>query len=211
MALNTIDQLVSDLQPVRQIRPQQAWALAVGATIVAVAAVAGLFGLRDDVMAGHPAGMVLVRSGMLLVLGCAALTALAAAARPGVGQASQGWRWALGAAAIFPAATLVMSLAERAWPMAELTSSSGPSCLIIGGGSGAVIAALLTAWLRRGAPVALNRAGWLVGLAAGAFGTFAYSLHCPSETVQYIGIWYTAAIGLCAAAARLVVPSLLRW
>ena len=74
-----------------------------------------------------------------------------------------------------------------------------------------LIGAALTGWLRRGAPVALARTGWLVGLAAGAFGTFAYSLHCPSLTVEYIGVWYTAAVGLCALIGRLVVPGLVRW
>jgi len=207
----TIDDLVGDLAPVRRIRPVQIWLLALAGTAAAVVAVWYLFGLRGDVLAGEPKGLVLLRGGTLLLLGVSAVAALAAAARPGVGHASHGWRWVLAAAALFPLVTVVLSLAQGAMPMAELTSPSGPWCLGIGGGSGLAIGAVLTTWLRRGAPVSLTRAGWLVGLAAGAFGTFAYSLHCPSETVQYIGIWYTAAVGLCAALARMVVPPLLRW
>jgi hypothetical protein len=211
MTIRTIDELVGDLTPVRRISPGQAWTLVLGLTAMVAAAVATLFGLRGDVLAGHPAGLVLLRSGMLLLLGSAALAALIAAARPGVGQTSHGWRWALGAALLFPLATLVLTLSERSLPLVELSAPSGLWCLAIGGGSGLAIGAALTAWLRRGAPVALVRAGWLTGLAAGAFGTFAYSLHCPSETVQYVGIWYTAAIGLCALAGRIAVPPLLRW
>lgn len=211
MSMQTIDDLVMDLAPVRPVRPAQIWALAFITTGLAILAVALFAGLRPDVAGGRPAGLVLLRSGMLLLLGMAALAALAAAARPGVGQASTGWRWALGAAALFPAATVILSLLDRAWPMAVLNASSGPWCLGISGASGLMIGTAITLWLRRGAPVALDRAGWLVGLCAGSFGTLAYSLHCPSETVQYIGIWYTAAIGLCAVAARLVVPRLLRW
>lgn len=207
----TIDDLVSDLAPVRRIRPIQIWLRALTGTAVAVAAVWFLFGLRADVLAGEPDGIVLLRGGTLLLLGGSAIAALAAAARPGVGHASDGWRWVLAAAALFPLVTIILTVAERALPMAVLTASSGPWCLGIGGGSGLVIGTVLTAWLRQGAPVSLERAGWLVGLAAGSFGTFAYSLHCPSSTVQYIGIWYTAAIGLCAVIARLVVPRLLRW
>lgn len=207
----TIDDLVSDLAPVRRIRPTQIWLLALVGTAVAVIAVWFLFGLRTDVMAGNPSGLVLLRGGTLLLLGGSAVAALAAAARPGVGHASHGWRWVLAAAALFPLATIVLSLVEGALPMDELMSPFAPSCLGIGGGSGLVIGAVLAAWLRRGAPVNIPRASWLTGIAAGAFGTFAYSLHCPSETVQYIGIWYTAAIGLCAVIARLVVPRLLRW
>jgi hypothetical protein len=211
MAMNPIDNLVEQLTPVRRLRPAAAWALVLGATALATAAIAARFGLRSDVMAGHPAGLVLLRGGVLLLLGSSALAALVAAARPGVGQTSHGWRWALGAALLYPLATLILSLAEGAMPQDELASASGPWCLMLGGGSGLAIGAALTLWLRQGATVALNRAGWLVGLAAGAFGTFAYSLHCPSETVQYAGIWYTAAVGLCALGARAIVPPLLRW
>ncbi len=207
----TIDELVADLTPVRRLAPGHAWALALALTVLAVLAVYALYGLRSDIMAGQPAGIVVLRAGALLLLGCAALTAVIASARPGVGHASHGWRWALGGALIFPLTSLVIVLADRRMPMDELTSPNGPWCLGISSISALAIGTALTLWLRRGAPVALNRAGWLVGLAAGSFGTFAYSLHCPSATIPYIGIWYTLAVGLCALAGRLIVPRFLRW
>ena len=203
--------LVADLAPVRRVSPLHAWALALGGTALAIAAIAMRYGLRADIAAGHPAGLVMLRGGILLLLGCAALAAVIAAARPGVGMASHGWRWALGAALLFPAVTVLLALSEGAMPAEELASANGPWCLGLGGGSGLAIGAALTLWLRQGAPVALSRVGWLTGLAAGAFGTFAYSLHCPSESVAYVGIWYVAAIGLCSAAGRLFVPRLVRW
>ncbi len=206
-----LEMLISDLRPIRRIRPASAWLLAAGGTLLAALAVSAGFGLRADLAAGHPDGLVLLRGGILLLLGSAALAAIVAAARPGVGQTSHGWRWALGAALVFPLATLVLALADKAVPQAELQSPSGPWCLAIGGSGALMIGAALTLWLRRGAPVAPNRAGWLVGLAAGAFGTFAYSLHCPSETVAYVGIWYSATVGLCALAGRLFATRFLRW
>lgn len=69
----------------------------------------------------------------------------------------------------------------------------------------------LALWLRRGAVIDLARAGWLVGLAAGAFGTLAYCLHCPSASIHYIALWYSLAAALCAVVGRLSVPRLLRW
>lgn len=207
----TIDDLVANLTPVRRLAPGLAWTMALALTGVAILAVYSRYGLRSDLMAGHPAGIVVLRAGVLLLLGCAALTAVIAAARPGVGQTSHGWRWALGAALIFPLTSIVIVLTDRRLPMAELTSPNGPWCLGISGASALVIGTALTVWLRGGAPVALNRAGWLVGLAAGSFGAFAYSLHCPSATIPYIGIWYTLTVGLCALAGRLIVPRLLRW
>ncbi len=208
---SSLDDLVDDLVPVRPVAPFDAWTLVLGLTALAIAVVAYRYGLRTDIAEGKPAGLVVLRSGVLLLLGSASLSAVVAAARPGVGQASSGWRWALGAALLFPLAALVLSVNDGTMPMEAITSPRAIWCLGIGGGSGMLIGAALTAWLRRGAPVALARTGWLVGLAAGAFGTFAYSLHCPSLTVQYIGIWYTAAVGLCAVAGRLVVPGLVRW
>lgn len=207
----TIEDLVADLTPVRRLVPGQAWAMAALLTVLAVVVVYLLYGLRGDIMAGQPAGIVVLRAGALLLLGCAALTAIVASARPGVGQSSHGWRWALGGALIFPLTSLVIVLADRRMPMGDLTSPNGPWCLGISCISALAIGTVLTLWLRRGAPVALNRAGWLIGLAAGSFGTFAYSLHCPSTTIPYVGIWYTLAVGLCALAGRLIAPRFLRW
>ncbi|MBU6207998.1 MAG: DUF1109 family protein, partial [Alphaproteobacteria bacterium] len=55
------------------------------------------------------------------------------------------------------------------------------------------------------------RAGWLVGLASGSFGTFAYSLNCPSNSIYYIGLIYSLAVGVCAVTGRLIVPRIIRW
>ncbi len=206
-----IEALVADLTPVRRVRPLDALLLVGSAVAVAVAAVILRFGLRADLAQGIFVPLVLLRCGVLLVLGLAALSAVVSAARPGVGQISHGWRWALGMAALFPLTSLVMMAAERAIPMADVMASSGKYCVGISLVSGLLIGGVLMLWLRRGAPTALNRAGWLTGLAAGSFGTFAYALHCPSNTVHFIGLWYTLAVALCAGAGRLIVPRVLRW
>ncbi len=207
----SIDDLVADLRPVRRVSAGSAAAVTSLAFCAAIFLVAYQWGLRGDIMAGDPAGIVMIRGGSLLLLGCAALAAVIGAARPGVGQVSSGWRWALAGAALFPVASLVLMVKERTLPIAALTSSSAQWCLAISSMSALLIGAVVTAWLRKGAPTVLPQAGWLVGLTAGAFGTFAYSLHCPSETVHYIGIWYTLAVALCAGLGRLVVPPLIRW
>jgi hypothetical protein len=206
-----IETLASNLTPVRRVQPRDAISLVGLATAIAVAVVAVRFGLRPDLMAGTPHPMVVIRCGTLLLLGFAALTAVIASARPGVGHASHGWRWALAAAALFPATSVVLSLMNGAFPDAVMHAKSGPYCLGISTASGLLIGSLLTLWLRSGAPTTPNRAGWLVGLAAGSFGTFAYNLHCPSDTVYYIGLWYTLAVAISAALGRLIVPPFIRW
>lgn len=206
-----LDRLTGDLQPVRRIDPKSGWLIAAVGTAVAVAVVAAEFGLRDDVMAGEPLGIVLLRAGGLLLLGFAALAAVVDSARPRVGRRnSSGWKWALAGAAMFPAVALMVTM-SKGMPMGDIMSESAPYCLGISFISALAIGGGVTVWLRRGAVIVLERTGWLTGLAAGAFGTFAYSLHCPSATITYIGLWYTLAVALCAVAGRMVVPRVLRW
>lgn len=206
-----VDRLADDLTPVRRVDPTHGWMIAAAGTAVAVVVVALEFGLRDDVMAGEPLGIVMLRAGALLLLGFAALAAVVDSARPRVGRrSSSGWKWALAGAGLFPAVALLVAMTEG-MPMDDVTSGAVPYCFGISSVAALAIGGAVTAWLRRGAVTVLERTGWLTGLAAGAFGTFAYSLHCPSATITYIGLWYTAAIALCAVVGRLVVPQILRW
>lgn len=211
MSVNNIETLVADLVPVRPVAPRDGFALMAVATVFAVVLVAMMFGLRSDVMNGTPEPIVVVRAGILFILGLATVSAVIASARPSVGQRSTGWRWALAAASLFPITAAVLALVNRQEALAEVSSVTGLWCLGISGASALFIGGLLTAWLRQGAPTSINRTSWLVGLAAGSFGTLAYSLHCPSTTVYYVGLWYTLAIALSAGVARLTVPRLIRW
>lgn len=206
-----IETLVADLQPVRPVEPRAGALLAVVAAAVAAAIVAAWLGVRPDIVAGNPHPVVMMREGMLLVLGFAALAAVVASARPGIGQSSTGWRWALAAASLFPLTSIALSVTGGGFPLEVLYSVDGPWCLAVSIAGGLMIGAALTLWLRRGAPTALNRIGWLVGLASGSFGAFAYGLHCVSITVFYVGLWYTGAVALCALIGRLIVPRLIRW
>ena len=152
-----------------------------------------------------------MREGMLLILGFASLAAVVASARPGVGQGSSGWRWALAAASLFPLSSLFLLLDGGSVPEYRLNSADGRQCLIVSLSGALLIGAALTLWLRRGAPTALDKVGWLVGLTAGSFATFAYGLHCAHVTIAYVGLWYTGAVALSAVIGRLIVPRLIRW
>jgi hypothetical protein len=207
----TLDDLVSDLRPVRAVRPAQALALVAVATLGAATAVAYRYGVRPDIMTMTPHPLVLLRAGMLLVLGSACIAAVIASARPAVGHSQSGWAWALAAGLLFPVSALIMMAGGSAMPEGALSPRVGEYCLGIGGASALLIGGVLTGWLRRGAPTSLNRAGWLVGLTAGSFGTFVYSLHCPMNTIYFVGLWYTLAVGLSALVGRMIVPRLIRW
>lgn len=206
-----LDAMIDELTPVRRIAPMRGLAIALGVAAAVTLAVAAGVGLRPDVAAWRPDEMVVLRGGALLLLGIATIATVAASARPAIGPQRTGWRWALAAMALFPLSSLALLIGGEAFPAAVLTAETARYCIGISVGGGLAIGGALTLWLRQGAVTDLRRAGWLVGLGAGAFGTFAYSLHCPSDSVHYIALWYSLALALCAAIGRLAVPRLLRW
>jgi hypothetical protein len=87
----------------------------------------------------------------------------------------------------------------------------GAECFAVGCGSSLLVLGLLVMWLRRGAPTSPERAGLVAGVAAGAFGIFAFSLHCPFNDIVHIGLWHSAVVVIMAAVGRAVVPPLIKW
>lgn len=207
----SINDLVDSLTPVRRIAPRDGLLLTLAMASAVTLAVALTVGLRPDLLMLRPADLVLLRAGTLLLLGVATMVAVVASARPAIGAQRDGWRWALAAALLFPASSLVLMLRGEPFPVEVLTAGTARYCMGISLSGGLAVGGALTWWLRRGAVVDLRRAGWLIGLAAGAFGTFAYSLHCPSSSIHYIALWYSLAVASCALIGRLIVPRLLRW
>lgn len=205
-----ISQLIDELEPVRPMSLRRAFMLPVGLTIAAVAVIAAHAGIRTDLMAGAPHPMFLLRSGTLLLLGLVCAATLLAMANPGVGRQGHGWKTALAAAVLFPLAATILAFAGQPFGSSG-TMQSGIQCLTYSLVGGLATAVPMVLWLRRGAPVATDKAGWLTGLAAGGLGAFAYNFHCPFNSIVYTGFWYSLAVGLCALLGRLIVPRLIRW
>lgn len=212
MADRFLDTLAESLTPVRPIKPVAAICGAVALTLAGGAVVLATLGLRDQYAGATLTDpMFLIRAGLLLLLGAASLIAVTAMARPAVGAHRNGWRWALGAAAIVPVAALITALVGESPVAARLYPQDGVECLRYSIGIGLVLGAALTLWLRRGAPVSPERAGIVIGLASGSLGALAYSLHCPHNDIVYIGLWYTLAITITTLLGRLIVPRFIRW
>lgn len=211
MANKMIDRLVDDLTPVKPLKIRDGLALTLVVAAVLAAAVAMIGGVRDDIMTGVPHPMFFLRGGALLLLGITSSYAVIAMSQPAVGNSFKGWIWALVAALLFPATAAVMAMMAAPDNIAILVPRYGTECLAISIMAGTGIAAAQVLWLRRGAPVALGRTGWLVGMSSGALGAAAYSLHCPFNSIFYVGLWYTLAVAICAILGRLVVPRLIRW
>lgn len=210
-----ISALVDDLSPVQVVRRRDNLLLTGVATILASLVIVMIYGIRSDLLAGDPHPIVMIRAGLLLLLGLAATLAVASAARPSVGKPQNGWMWALAAAAVLPIAALgkFLFLFGSGQPLAMFTADFeyGLRCLACSLGSAIWIGGLISWWLRRGAPISLNRAGWLVGIAAGSLGTFSFNIYCNSISLYYIGLWYSLAVLISAVIGRLVVPHIIRW
>lgn len=202
--------LVNDLEPVTVLNRRRPLVTAAAITIAMISIVALLRGVRPDVLAGNPDAMFLIRSGILLLLGGGTAHAVLGMASPSVGKAHMNWQMALAVALLFPVVALIVALTgDMGTAMSKMYTVG--QCLMFSAIGGIATATPMILHLRRGAPTSLARAGWLVGMASGGLGAFAYNIHCPFNNVVYIGIWYTLAVGLCAVAGRLAVPRLIRW
>ncbi|WP_225205551.1 NrsF family protein [Novosphingobium huizhouense] len=208
-----IGALAKDLAPVRPVRWQAAALASLATGIVCALALGIVPGWRPDVARGAPAAIVEQRLALLVLAG--ALLAMAAAR-----EAMPGAKKALLRRAGLALAALPMMIAVLSWPVAAATVQQAARLELAGIGRCLLIATacalpplvVLVHWARRsGAVTRPERAATTIGLAAGAIGTAAYSLTCPSQHWLFAGIAYPLAIALSAASARIVLPRWLRW
>ncbi|WP_421850145.1 NrsF family protein [Novosphingobium sp.] len=210
----TIAALVGDLTPVAPLRVWRGVAAGLFLTALAVLAVWLVLGLRADVLALHPAPIVIARGAILLAGGFAMLVAALRAGVPGRadGGAMLAGTVLLGLLPISLMGLLLNSIvAGKRMPFEEAAPFEIARCFAVALVSALLVGAGLVLWLRRAAPTDLARSGWLTGWAAAALGTFAYSLFCPSGTMAFAAVVYPAAMLLAATAIRFAVPPLLRW
>lgn len=206
-----IEALAANLRPVRPLRLREGMVLVTVAVAITGAFVALDLGFRADVLAGQFHALWLLANGLFLMLGLAAASTAVLMASPQVGQDLQGWKWAAATAALLPATALVLLAARTISPPVEWMSPTDRHCLTMGLGLGLLTAAMLTWWLRRGAPASPNRAGLLVGIASGSIGILAFAFSCPSDDLYHVGIWHSAPILVGGLLGRLIVPRFVRW
>ena len=207
-----IDDLAGELEPVRPRR------LTRGSLWVAAGWVAGallLFrfsGMRHDLAEGvMMPPLPLLAFWLVVALGFAAAWSALRMGLPGVGRDYSGWRWAGLAALALPLSALVMALGDGHAAMEAARPENGLGCLIEGVMAGLGVGAALFAWLKAGAPTSPTRAGWVVGIAAGAAGATIVALHCASNDMMHIALWHGLAVLLSGLAGRLLLAPLLRW
>ena len=206
-----IAELVGGLEPVKPLRFGAGMAATLAAATLSSAVVIALFGLRPDWLEGRVNPMHLLATGLYLGLALAATVTVVVMSRPQVGSDYSGWRWAAAMTGLLPVAGLIVGISRGHDMLAAETMRHGGECLVLGGGASLLVFAMLVLWLRRGAPTAPDRAGLVAGVAAGAFGIFAFSLHCPDNDIVHIGIWHSTVVLAMAGLGRITVPRLIRW
>lgn len=206
--------LTEDLTPVKRVHPQHGALLIGFATLVAAIGSIAIFDFWSGMINGQASAFFWITNGMLLLLGAASATALVAGALPRVGARANAPGWSAAMLGVIPAAAIITlfsaeaghdhsALADPAlwyWPCATASLVAGS---LVG------IAAVM--FLRQGAPVSIERSGWLTGLAAGSLGSLAYGITCPLDSIAHVGIVHVVPVALSAVIGRFVVPPLIRW
>lgn len=205
-----ISRLSDDLEPKAPMRARSGLALVALALTATVIVVASLYGLWWAGLAGGAAPIFYIGSAMLLVLGAAAGSAAVAMASPRVGNRNDGPLWGLAMIAVLPVTAIIIGFSDGSH-VHEMVHGYGLECMTYGSLAGLLVFAVLTLWLRRGAPVSLAAAGLYTGVAAGALGSFAYSLACPLDGVVHFGLWHVVPVALTAIIGRFAIPPLVRW
>jgi hypothetical protein len=207
-----LERLVRDLRPVGRAPVLRRLVIGLLAgSVVALAGVVMLLGLRPDMWLAIRSAMFWVRLGYTLTFAGLGLWCIETLARP-AGDASRRLPWLPAPfTAIGTLAALQMYLAPA--PMRERMvmgepASACPWCILLA--SLPVLAGLV--WAMRGlAPTRLRIAGAVAGLTAGAAGASLYALHSPESTAPFIAIWYTLGILLVGAIGAALGPRVLRW
>ncbi|MEM7665115.1 MAG: DUF1109 domain-containing protein [Pseudomonadota bacterium] len=204
--------LTEDLTPVRRVKPVDGMMLIAFATIVAGVASIAVYEWWSGLLTGEASGYFLITHGLLLVLGASSTAALVSGALPRVGARANGPLWSAIMLGILPVGA-ILSLASGQGNHAHegLNDPVATMCMTASLSAALLVGVASVMFLRRGAPVSLERSGWLTGLAAGSLGTLAYGITCPLDTFSHVGLWHVAPVAISAVIGRIVVPPLIRW
>lgn len=204
--------LAADVAPVSHVKRWEGVALIAIATLAAAVGASMVYSFWNGILTGEASPYFWITNGLLLLLGAASAGALVAGALPRVGPRPNAPAWAFAMLGVLPLAAIIQLVRAPAAHVHEgLADPFGLHCLTSALTAGLLVAVAAVLFLRRGAPVALARQGWLTGLATGALGAFAFGLTCPLDGIAHLGLWHVLPVPLAALAARIIVPPLIRW
>jgi hypothetical protein len=181
------------------------------AVVLALGVIAVWFGTRADVMTARVAVFLATKVAFAMaIIGIASIYLLRLARPGGERQAAPLWAAVPFAAVILLAAVSLGSAPNSHWRNMIL-SDEWLECLLSIPVIAIVPFAVLVWAVRKAAPTNLVRTGAFTGLVAGGISALAYALHCTSDSLPFIAIWYGGTIVLCTLAGAALGPRLLRW
>jgi len=202
-----IEGLAGDLRPVRPRRLARGWLLVGTGWLATAGLLLRLFGMRHD--AGAMPAMSMLSFWLVAAVAVAAIGSALRMGLPGVGRDYSGWRWAGLAAFALPLSAVFVAAGDSHTAVQAMHDDG--RCLLVGLLAGLGVGGALFAWLRAGAPTSPERAGWVIGLAAGASGATIAALHCPVDSIVHIALWHGGGVLVATLAGRWLLPPLLRW
>ena len=207
--------LTEDVTPVQIVRPGQGAAMIVFATVAALIACLFIFGFWQGMINGEASPYFWISNGLLALVGAASTSALVSSVLPRVGAHGSAPQWSLAMLAILPLAAIIAFLSYEAGHDHGIGMSDPGlmygECALYGLAASLVVAGAAVAFVRRGAPVSLDRSGWLIGLASGSLGALAYNITCPIDSLMHVGIWHVLPVFVAAVFWRYAAPPLIRW
>jgi len=206
-----IASLTEGLEPVRAFNSRDGMGLLAIAAALTFAGVLMIKGFWVGILTGEASAFFWITNGLLALLGLASAGAVIAMASPRVGNRFDAPVWLSAMMVVLPISALLSSIPQQHGLGAIVNDIDGVHCLSHSLLSSVLIGAALTAWLRRGATVSPNAAGWFAGIAAGSLGTLVYGMSCSVVSITHLGIWHIAAVVISAILGRIIVPHLVRW
>lgn len=204
--------MTEDLKPVRRAKATDGIMLIAFSAIIACIASIAVYEWWDGLLTGEASGYFLITHGMLLVLGAASTVGLVSSAMPRVGSRTNAPFWSALMLAILPVgAILALMSGQDSHDHSGLNDPVAFMCTTASLYASSLVLLASVLWLRRGAPVSIERSAWLAGLASGALGALAYGITCPLDTFAHVGLWHVAPVAIAAVAGRIIVPPLIRW
>ncbi len=207
-----LDALVAELKPVAPRRPARDWAAFALLAVAEVAAYLTMRGMRPDMPEAMSHMAFWWKALSLLVLAVIGVGTTIAALDP-VRSPRRGLRLLAIVAALAVAAGWVVD-AARVGPadfIARLDWREGLDCVLFVVACALPALGALALLMRRGAPTDPTGAATAAGVAAAAWGGVVFTLDCPHDDPFYIAVWFSLAIAIVMAIARLLLPRLTRW
>jgi hypothetical protein len=207
---NMIAELTAELEPVRRFSSKTGLACLAAATIAASAISIAMYSFWFGMFEGDASAFFWLTNAMLLLLGAASAVGVVISGSPRVGSRGNAPEWGTAMLATLPLAA-ILTMVSGGHAHEGLEDPAAFHCVSSPLAAAGLAGIACVLWLRRGAPVSIERSAWLVGIASGSLGTAAFGLTCALDTVSHLGLWHTAPVAIAAGIGRLVVPPLIRW